>query len=238
MAMRVCLVSTTGSVGKTTIAAHVLHPRMPEAVMLAVETVNETGGELGLEVERLKGQHFAEVYKQLLVQDFLLVDVGASNVESFLSGMVRFDGCHEHIERFVVPVTPGVKEVRECIKTVKILAGLGVPAERIRVVFNRVEESVADEFAPVLAFARKEGLCVANPDAAIFENEVYGMLAIKRIGMSAALADKTDYHAELRGIRRQDDPKRYNHISDMLVIQALARAASRNLDRVFSSIMG
>ena len=232
-----CLFSLAGSNGKSTIAAHGCSPRMPGASFFAVETVNETAGSLGVDVEKIDGERFSTLYKQLLAADGAIIDVGASNAEEFMNGLVKFDGVQAEIDRFVIPVLAGTREFKEAIRAVRTLAGLGVSQDRIRIVFNRAGDDVEEQFAPLVSFSQKERLCMASPQLAVFENEVYDMLAAKRLTMAAALADQHDYRAELRSMRREDDPKRYAHVGDMLVIQALARAANRNLDRVFALIM-
>ena len=47
--MKVAVINYCGTVGKTTIAAHLLAPRMEQARIYAVETINESAGDLGLE---------------------------------------------------------------------------------------------------------------------------------------------------------------------------------------------
>ena len=50
--MKVAILNYTGTVGKTTIAAHLLSPRMGDAPIFAVETINETAAGLGVDVNR------------------------------------------------------------------------------------------------------------------------------------------------------------------------------------------
>ncbi len=45
--MKVAVLNYTGTVGKTTIAAHLLSPRMNNAPIFAIETINETAEGLG-----------------------------------------------------------------------------------------------------------------------------------------------------------------------------------------------
>jgi len=235
--MKVVILNYCGTVGKTTIAAHLLLPRMDDSMVFAVETVNETAGGLGVDVDKIRGQKFRELFKKLALLDNAIIDVGASNIESFLDGMLRFEDSHLEFDVFVVPVTSGTKEQRETISMVTTLAGFGIPAEKIRLVFNRVEADVADEFGPILNYARKNRKCVANPEASIFENELFDMLAIKKISIAEALADETDYKAKARELGKDGDSKLKNHYTDMLVIKSLAKGVNRNLDTVFSALL-
>ena len=153
--MKVAVISYSGNVGKTTVAAHLLAPRIPVAKIHAVETVNETATEMGLEVDQLRGEKFVTLYKELLASSDAIVDVGASSAEEFIARMVKVEGSHLEIDYFVVPTIPGGKEQRDTVRTIQALSEVGVEAERIRVLFNRVRsDDVKEEFAPIFGFAR------------------------------------------------------------------------------------
>ncbi|MGZ8238102.1 MAG: hypothetical protein ACXWTY_09555 [Methylobacter sp.] len=111
--MKVAVTNYTGTVGKTTISTHLLSPRMGGAPIIAVERINETAAGLGVAVEQIKGDKFRELYQQLVVMEDVIVDVGASNIESFLEGMVMFDETQIEFDYFIVPVTSGTKEQRK-----------------------------------------------------------------------------------------------------------------------------
>lgn len=232
--MKVAVLNYTGTVGKTTVAAHLLSPRMNDAPFYAVETINETAEGVGLDVHKSRGKEFSSLFKKLLVIDNAIVDVGASNIEEFLGGMIKFEDSHLEFDYFVVPVTSGSKEQKETISMIATLADLGIPPEKIRVVFNRVEIDAGDEFTPLLNFVKKSKLCVANPEAAIFENELFDMLTVKKLTISSVLADETDYKARVRELGKEGDSKLKGHYSDMHVIKSLAKSVNRNLNTVFS----
>ena len=234
--MKVAVLNYTGTVGKTTIAAHLLSPRMNNAPIFAIETINETAEGLGVDVEKIRGEKFRDLFKKLMLLDDAIIDVGASNVEAFLDGMVKFEDSHLEFDCFIVPVTAGSKEQKETISIIATLADFGIPADKIRVVFNRVEADVAEEFGPILNFAKKQKNCIANPDAAIFENELFDMLSVKKITIGDALADETDYKAKARELGKDGDAKLKTHYSDMHVIKSLAKSVNRNLDAVFTAL--
>ena len=84
--MRIAVLNYTGTVGKTTIATHLLSPRMG-APIIAVESINETAAGMGIAIEQIKGEKFREIYQRLVATEDVIVDVGASNIEDFLEGM-------------------------------------------------------------------------------------------------------------------------------------------------------
>jgi hypothetical protein len=234
--MKVAVVNYCGTVGKTTIASELLVPRMEGAQLFAIETVNETAAELGLTIEQLRGRQFGELFKELMMVEAAIVDVGASNAEEFLNRMGSYAGSHAEIDCFIVPVTSGVKEQSETIKTVRTLTSVGVPRERIRVLFNRVADSVEEEFVAVLGFAATSGACIATVDAAIHENEVFHLLARKRTTINAVLADPTDYRELVRSLSKARDRTHMQHAADMHAIRSLARGVKDQLDEVYAAL--
>ena len=234
--MRVTVINYCGTVGKTTVASHLLAPRIPNAAIYAVESVNETAAGLGLEVEQTRAERFGDLYKRLMVSESAIVDVGASNAEEFIERMMKFDGSHLEFDYFVVPVTSGAKEQKETIKTLQALAAVGAMRDRIRVLFNRVATDVSEEFPAVLGFAKESSSFVANPEAAIHENEVFDLLTTKRTTIASVLADNTDYRSLLTTLDREKEAEKVSHYTDMHVIKALARGVDRQLDAAFRAL--
>jgi len=234
--MKVAVLNYCGTVGKTTIAAHLLAPRITGARIYAVETINETAADLGLDIEKMKGEKFGKLFKDLMVADNAIIDVGASNVEDFIDQMVKFEESHVEFDYFVVPVTSGGKEQKETLKTIQALAGVGIPADKIRIVFNRVDTEVMDEFAPVIGYAKQSKAFVANQEAAIYENEVFNLLSAKKTTIAAVLNDETDYRAALKSLDREADKKKITHYTDMHAIKSLAKGVNRQLDTVFGAL--
>lgn len=93
----------SGNVGKTTIAAHLLKTRMPNARIYSVESINAGADASGVEVEKLRGKKFGSMIDAIMMLDDAVIDVGASNVEDFMKMMQQYDGSHEEIDIFVVP---------------------------------------------------------------------------------------------------------------------------------------
>ena len=233
--MKIATVNYSGSVGKTVTTSHLLAPRIPEAEIIAVESTNESAADLGLAVEQLRGGQFGRLFRKLLMAEAAIVDVGASNIEDFLAELVKYDQAHLEIDYYVLPVVPSGKAQRETIKTVQVLAQMGVPADRVRVLFNRVDSDVREEFAAIFGYAKQSGDLRANPEAAIFENEVFDLLANKRTTIKEILADPRDYRQELREADR-DDERLVSHLSDMHALQSLARPVDRQLDKAFGAL--
>jgi len=233
--MRITVMNYTGTVGKTTIATHLLSPRMGGAPIIAVESINETAAGMGVAVEQMKGDKFRELFQRMVVTEDLIVDVGASNIEDFLEGMSRLDDSHVEFDFFIVPVTNGTKEQRETISMISTLATLGVPPEKILLLFNRVDSSVEEEFHILLNYVGKNNNATVNTQAAIYENELFDLLAIKKLSIDKLLNDQKDYKSLLRE-KKDAEPKQRAFWAEMFGLKLLAKGVNKNLDSVYAAL--
>lgn len=233
--MKVAILNYTGTVGKTTVAAHLLSPRMNNAPIFAIESINETAEGLGVDVEKMNGNKFRELFKKLMLEDDAIIDIGASNIEDFMNNMIKFDDSHEEFDFFVIPVTSGTKEQKETILMLDTLASIGIPQEKIKVVFNRVDNDVDEEFPFILAKHKKEKSFTLNRECAIFENELFDALSIKGLTVDALLSDTTDYKSLLKN-NKDASAKERNMWADMFGLKSLAKGVKRNLDDVYTNL--
>jgi MinD-like ATPase involved in chromosome partitioning or flagellar assembly len=239
--MNVAILSFCGTVGKTTLAANLLMPRMPEASLISVESINNSAKDLGMKTDTMRGERFIDLYKKLAVEDNLVIDVGASNVEDFMKGLVNFSDAHDEIGYFIVPTTNGSKEMSETMRTVSVLSDLGIPSEKIYLIFNRVESDVEEEFKPLFNFAKKEKLCVANPDAAVMETEIFDLLSKRKTTLQSVSEDPSDFKAKLKELSKSEsvaDKKEFDRYSDLRAIRSMSKGVQNNLDCVFEAIFG
>ncbi|CDL85517.1 StbB family protein [Xenorhabdus cabanillasii] len=233
--MKVAILNYTGTVGKTTVAAHLLSPRMNNAPIFAIESINETAEGLGIDVEKMNGNKFRELFKKIMLEDDAIIDVGASNIEDFMNNMIKFDDSHEEFDFFVIPVTSGTKEQKETILMLDTLASIGIPQEKIKIVFNRVDSDVDEEFPFILARHKKEKSFTLNKECTIFENELFDALSIKGLTVDALLSDTTDYKSLLKN-NKDANAKERNTWADMFGLKSLAKGVKRNLDDVYTNL--
>lgn len=233
--MKVAVINFSGNVGKTTIAGHLLKPRMGDAPIFSIESLNIDGSADGLDVEKLRGRNFGLLQEQLMTLDAAIVDVGASNVEDFLKLMQQYAGSHEEFDHFVVPVVKEKKQQADTVNTILALARLGVPPQRIRLVFNKVEvdERPEDEFPALFGLAARDGNFTLNRQALVYANEVFERL--KSVGKSLGdiTSDTTDYRARLR---QASDEQEKETCIQMVVLKRLAVTANQNLDEAYRAL--
>lgn len=230
--MKVAVINYSGNVGKTTVAGHLLKPRMGDAPIFSIESINAGADADGLEVEKMKGKKFGALVDELMPLDSAIIDVGASNVEDFLMLMQQYDGSHEEFDFFVVPVVKEKKVQADTVNTIRALQKLGIEKKKIRLVFNKAEmdESVTDEYASLVGYAAADKAFVLHPDAIIYSNEVYERLKAVGKSLGDITADQTDYRAQLRQAKDEDEKAM---CIQMVSLKRLAVTANKNLDDVF-----
>lgn len=232
--MKIAILNYTGTVGKTTVAAHLLSPRM-HAPIFAIESINETAQGLGIDVEKMDGNKFRALFKKMMLEEAAIIDIGASNIEEFMNNMIKFDDSHEEFDLFLIPVTSGTKEQKETVLMINTLSSIGIAKEKIKVIFNRVDNDVDEEFCFVINHHKKAKNFTLNKECAIFENELFDALSIKGLTVDALLSDETDYKSLLKNNKEASEKDR-NYWADMFGLKALAKSVKRNLDSVYENL--
>ncbi len=233
--MKVAVMSFSGNVGKTTVAGHLLKPRMSEAPIYSIESLNVDASADGLEVEKMRGKKYGDLMGEMMKLDQAIVDVGASNVEDFLKLMQQYDGSHEEFDYFVVPVVKEKKQQADTVSTIRALAKIGIPKTKIRLLFNKVEvdESVEEEFAPLFGLAQSEKSFVIRSEAVVYANEVFERLKAVGKSLGDITSDATDYRAKLRETTDEDEK---DLCVRMVALKRLASTANKNLDEAFKAV--
>jgi MinD-like ATPase involved in chromosome partitioning or flagellar assembly len=232
--MKIAVINFSGNVGKSTIARHLLSARMPGAAVVSVESINADSAS----EHTIRGGAFGQLQQDLQLEDKVIVDVGASNVEQFLALMRQYDESYDDYDLFVVPTVPAPKQQKDTQECIKELAKIGVPAHKIFIIFNQVEpgQDVADVFEPVLNFVRNTPRCNCNADldSVIYKNDVFALLRASGQSVTDVLADTTDFKAQ---IREATDPDTKLALAEKLSVRRLAVGVNRNLDAVFERVM-
>ena len=192
--MKIAVINFSGNVGKTTISRHLLMPRIDGAELIAIESINADEGHQG---QSLRGRQFGELQEYMQTVDNVVVDIGASNVEDLMALMRRYRGSHEDFDFFVIPTVAALKQQQDTMATLAELARSGIPASRLKVVFNMVDDEVeVDEaFELLLAFLVQHPVACVSTACRLGANEIYGR--VKGMGAAVNLAelarDTTDY---------------------------------------------
>ena len=229
--MKIAVINFSGNVGKSTVARHLLLPRVEGADLISVESLNATEGQ----AQTIRGRQFADLQEYLQTVDSAIVDIGASNVEQLLELMRQYRGSHEDFDAFVVPTVPAFKQQQDTIATLADLHAVGVPPDRIRIVFNMVDEREPLEraFHILLAFLEQQPIAAANTCCRLGINEVYARIRGSGADLAEVARDETDYKGL---IARASDRSEKMALGQKLATRRLARGVVTQLDACFAAL--
>lgn len=230
--MKIAVINFSGNVGKSTVAQHLLSPRLHNASVIPVESINSDGNEN----EAIRGKQFGDLIEALAVIDDAVIDIGASNVEDFVNQMKQYRGSHEDFDYFVVPTVSKHKQQRDTISTIEALAEIGVPAKKIRLVFNMVELDEQPEriFSGLFEYHASAKTFTLKPDAVIHVNDIYGKLKGSEQTIADILNDPADLKEQLKAAKDSDEKLR---ISRLIGIKRLAAGVTEELDSVYKTLL-
>ena len=230
--MKIIVINYSGNVGKSTVARHLLSPRNNNSQVISIESINSDG----TENDAMRGKQFAELLESLAQLDDAVVDVGASNVEDFVTMMGKHRGSHEDFDYFIVPTVAKNKQQSDTISTIEGLATLGVPAKKVRVVFNMVEYDDKPEriFSGLIDYHSENKNFTLKPDAIIHMNELYGKLNGSEQNIIDLLNDQTD----LKGLLKMaTEGSEKLAITRRIAVKRLAAGVTEELDGVFKTLL-
>jgi hypothetical protein len=229
--MKLAVINFSGNVGKTTVARHLLAPRIPGCQVVSVESINADDGQ----PVTIRGRQFAQLQEFLQSVDDVVIDIGASNVEDLLKLMRRYRGSQEDFDAFVVPTVPARKQQQDTAATLAELARIGVPATRLRLVFNQVDDDspIEQAFETLLAYCAASGVVQARTAACMTFNEVYARVRGSGQSLHELAADATDYKAEIASAASASDKLA---LAQKLATRRLARGVVPELDACFAAL--
>ena len=229
--MKVAVINFSGNVGKTTIARHLLMPRIEGAELIAVESINADEGQ----ASAVRGDQFGELQEYLQTVDNVVVDIGASNVEDLLALMRKYRGSHEDFDYFVVPTVPALKQQQDTVATLAELIRIGIPAAKLRVVFNQVEDEtpMRDTFDVLLDFVEDNPPAQASLFCRLGANEIYERVKGGGSALADLATDETDYKALIAATRDTGEKVAW---AQKLATRRLASGVVPELDECFQAL--
>jgi hypothetical protein len=229
--MKIAVINFSGNVGKSTIARHLLLARIPGAELIAIESLNADEGQ----GPALRGRQFGELQEYLQTVASVVVDIGASNVEDLMGQMQRYRGSHEDFDSFVVPTVPRLKQQMDTIATLVELNRIGVPAARLKLVFNMVEDgvTVSQAFDPLLTFLKQQPIARANHKCFLGANEIYARIKGTKTDLATLANDSTDYKALI--VQAKSTTEKLA-LAQKLATRRLASGVVPELDACFAAL--
>ena len=231
MSKKIAVINFSGNVGKSTISKYLLMPRVEDVTVQSIETINATE----FDDEALKGAQFTELLKQIAISNGFIADIGASNAEDFIEQMFKMRGSHKWFDFFVIPVSPKPKQQQDTISTINTLANNKVPRDKIRLVFNMVEDidEFESTFDSILDFHASENKFTLNTRAIITENEFYLLNKDSGRTIDEIINDPRDLR---KLINETSDKTEKMRLVDESVLKMLADGVREELDEVYEAL--
>lgn len=230
MYLKAAILNNSGNVGKSTICQTMLKPRLQDAEIIKVETINSDG----TNDSKLSAKEFDEILKRIDDVDCTLIDVGASNIEQFMVQMLEFQGSHELIDFFIVPVTPQDKQQRDSIATINNLLDMGIEQDRVKVIFNMAEKdlTVDKQFAIFLADKTCKKIVGSNPSV-VYHNNIFTILTKSKLKYEDVYNDDRDFRTLIRATTSKEER---TELSNLRTVKMLMNGFNSDLDIAFQNL--
>jgi hypothetical protein len=234
--MKVAILNHSGNTGKTTTTRHVFHPRVPDAELIAIESINTDDSGMA-NSDALRGREFGEVYARVIAAEAAIVDIGSSNIEDVFEYMGEYHGSEDLFDYYVVPVTPERKQQQDTWATIEALADRGISADRIRILFNRADrkKDLAVEFEALFRYYEAERKFTLDRRAVIYETGVFASAAEAGLTVDELAGNLDIYKERLTGAADRESKTRFGHL---IADAARATGVKRELDAAFEALAG
>lgn len=233
MFLKIAIMNNSGNVGKSTICNNLFYPRIPNAKKIKIETFNADEGD----DEKTSGKDIKKVFELIDSSDVAILDVGSSNIESFMINLKKLEGSHEEIDYFFIPTTTKPKQQLDTITTVNNLLDLGVEAEQIKLIFNMYDTDFQVENLYSIIFESDIHKILKLKDKTnvftITDNPVFDMLGEMGFSFAEIASDKRDFKALIRSTK---DSKKRSELSHQRSAYRLSQGFVKELDALFDRI--
>lgn len=230
MYLNIAIVNNSGNVGKSTICETMLKPRIPNAEVIKVETINSDG----TDDAKFSADEFDSILKQMDATDCSIIDVGSSNIESFLLKMQEFKGSEEDIDFFIIPVIPKHKQQIDAVTTANMLLDMGVETECIKFIFNMSDKklSIERQYSDFLSGIKMLDIAIESHPI-IYESGVFSMLNNLDRKFVDVVNDNRDFKKLLRS---SDSREQREALSEQRSVKRLVNGVNDEMDIAFKAL--
>ncbi|TNV16121.1 transcriptional regulator [Buttiauxella sp. B2] len=230
MYLKMAVLNNSGNVGKSTICQTLLKPRFEGSEIIKVETINTDG----TTDEKISAKEFDEIIKRIDDVDCTIIDVGASNIEQFMVQMTEYQGSHDLIDYFIVPVTAQEKQQRDSIATINSLLDMGIEESRIKAIFNLAEKDVAIEKQYSIFLSDKQCKRIAGKRIpTVYHNNIFTILTKMSLKYDDVYNDDRDFRSLIRAAASKEERE---DLSNRRTVKMLMNGFNSDLDLAFESL--
>jgi len=227
--MKTLILNSSGNVGKSTITKEFLYPRLENALIVEIETVNDsniTNSNLNI-INFNINNDFSELYLSCLEEENILVDIGASNLSSFFEKIVEFDGFLSLFDFFIIPTVSTIKETKDTLKTIQFLLSLEVEKEKIKVIPNKVKKDLKAEFSILFQNSEIE----IKKNCFIKDSKLFPNLALLKTDIKTIFRSDLDIYK--KEILNAETPTEKMRLIKIDLSNRMAHTIIKNFDEMF-----
>ena len=231
---KVAVINFSGNVGKSSISRYLLAPRM-NCDVIEIESINDAGGGSHSR-KKIRGKEFNELRQDLLMSNGLVVDIGASNVEDFMDAISEYDDGMDEFEYFVIPTVSAIKQQEDTVSTIEALSSVGVPANKIIVVFNQFDRKAGDlkkQFSVIYNQLGNAGICVLDENIVVPKHGFFEAFQQEVRSFDEVVSDDTDYRSLIGETKNKNQQVEYVR---KLGMKSLAMGINSKLDHVYAAM--
>ncbi|MGL5290019.1 MAG: StbB family protein [Aeromonas sp.] len=231
MYLKLAVVNNSGNVGKSTLCATLLKPRLENSAIVRVETLNSDG----TNAEKFSAKEFDSILHKMDETECAILDVGSSNIESFIIQMGEYQGSQQLIDYFIIPVVKEAKQQQDSVMTVMHLLALGIEKSRIKIIFNFAEKNDAIEKQYQIFFASEicREIATAGAFPVVYQNNIFAILHKNGLRYDEVYNDDRDFRSLLRAAETAEDRQ---VLSNRRTVKMLMNGFNSDLDVAFANL--
>lgn len=205
MFLKIAVLNNSGNVGKSMICDNLFLPRITNAETIKIETINNDGtNDL-----KLSAKAIGDIFKEMDSKDICILDIGSSNIETFMTNIEKVDGSIEDIDYFFIPTTPKQKQQYDTVSTIGKLIGLGVDINNIKIIFNFFDPDfeLQRQYPVIFDSPILEGLKLSATENqfTIEESQLFEYLGQTGYTFKEISEDNKDYKSLMRSAKNKEE---------------------------------
>lgn len=225
--MKIAILNYSGNVGKTTIARDIFK-YFTNYEIISIESINTDGKEQTI----IKGEEGEKIYTEILLNDDIILDIGSSNLESFLKSNAKEKDIINSIDKFIIPCTSEIKQQSDTIKTFKDLLLIGVKSKKINIILNQVNDNQDEKkvFENLIESCKSVNIKI-EPLNIIYHHDLYEYGQT----LSEMITDR-DYKSELEEAKKTDK-NLARELAEKYIRQRKINQLKEKYEEIFNRIM-
>ncbi|SAL67553.1 hypothetical protein AWB69_07784 [Caballeronia udeis] len=237
--IRILLLAQVGTIGKSTIAAVVLHPHL-KGSFYSIESFNQDAARYGVQVERfLAEQDDLKDFQKDLTNDprNAVIDIGQSALDVFLKRMA-VDRMVEDFDYVVSVADTTDRGQDEAINVWEKLMALGFEPEQYRLVLNRSQPKklITAQYSRLFAYKEVHKEFWVNGACILPELNVFNEMASQGVSWNDALSPGVDFLTQSRELRHNGREKEARKAAERALLQKWARGAAVFTEAAFYAL--